>query len=383
MTADSPSTLPTLHGQRVVLRSLRLDDVPEVAAACDDPLTQRFLHQLPSPYTADDARWWITEGAPAAIAAGGWTYGIADPATDRVIGAVGVTRRGSDRAERDKTGEIGYWVAPGARNGGVATEATRLLAEHAFANGTVRLVLRTELENVGSQRVALAAGFAREGVARGAGASRDGSRHDLVVWSRLASDSGEPTPRAIPDLPGGELTDGVVTLRPVTEQDAEDTYALRALPECVQRSVPPTVPERGEVRRRCAHAQAAWLAGARAELTIRDAATGAFAGDIGVYAIEPVTGQAMIGYSLGREWRGRGYATRAVTLLTDWAFAHLGVYRVIAGTAPDNRASHRVLARAGFVREAYQRSRVPGPNGTRVDDIQWVKLTNATRPTGS
>jgi RimJ/RimL family protein N-acetyltransferase len=267
----------------------------------------------------------------------------------------------------------------------VATEVARLLAAHAFATGFPRLELHTDQQNVASQRVALAAGFTREGVARGAGEMRDGSRYDQIVWARLATDSGEPTARAIPDLPsrgelrgpddlGGELTDGVVTLRPLNVADVDDVFALHSLPESYLRSVPPEPPNRDDLRRRCAVSASLWLAGQRAGLTIRDAATDAFAGDIGLFNLEPSTRQAMIGYSLAREWRGRGYTTRAVKLLVEWAFANVELVRVIAGTAPDNVPSHRVLARAGFVREAYQRDRLPGPDGTRVDDIQWVML---------
>jgi RimJ/RimL family protein N-acetyltransferase len=327
---------------------------------------------MPSPYTLDDARSWITEGAPSVVSAGGQAYGIADPASDRIIGGVGLSRRAHD------CGEIGYWVAPSARGRGIATQAARLIAAHAFAKGTPRLELRTEPENVGSQRVAIAAGFTRESVARGAGATRDGDRADLIVWARLASDSGKPVKRLIPDLPEGELSDGVVTLRPLTADDADDTYALRSLPECVLRSVPPVAPERDELARRCAHAPSLWLAGTRAELTIRDAGSGAYAGEIGLHYGGAGIQQAMIGYSMTREWRGRGLVTRAVNLLVDWAFEHLSVVRIIAGTAPDNGASQRVLARAGFEREAYQRALLPGPDDSRIDDIQWVRF----RPRG-
>jgi len=358
--------METLRGDQVVLRALREDDVPDVAAGCAEPLTQRFLPHLPQPYTLEDARMWITEGAPAASAAGGWAYAIADPATDRLLGGVGARRYGRDEAE------IGYWVTPAARRGGVATGATRLLAAHVFASGVHRLVLRNHEENVASQRVAVAAGFTRESVARGTGHARDGSHYDQIVWARLATDSGDPIPRVLPDLPGGELTDGVVTLRPLTPADTDDVYALDNLPECWQRRVPPEPPSFESVARRCAISESFWIAGVRADFTIRDAATGAFAGDIGLF--HPALGQGMVGYSQTREWRGRGYVTRAVNLLVDWAFTHTELIRIIAGTAPDNAASHAVLTRAGFEQEGYQRARLPGPDGTRVDDIQWVRL---------
>jgi RimJ/RimL family protein N-acetyltransferase len=70
-----------------------------------------------------------------------------------------------------------------------------------------------------------------------------------------------------------------------------------------------------------------------------------------------------------------------VRLVAEWAFS-IGIVRLIAGTAPDNLASQRVLERAGFEKEGYQRSRLPGPNGTRIDDIQWALLPDMVRPAG-
>ena len=66
--------------------------------------------------------------------------------------------------------------------------------------------------------------------------------------------------------------------------------------------------------------------------------------------------------------------TRAVNLLVDWAFRHTGIARVVAGTAPGNTASHRVLERTGFVRESLIKGMLPGPGGTRVDDLQWARV---------
>jgi RimJ/RimL family protein N-acetyltransferase len=138
--------------------------------------------------------------------------------------------------------------------------------------------------------------------------------------------------------------------------------------------VPPEQPSDDEVRKRCAYAAAQWLAGARADLVIEDTATGAPTGGMGLFYQEPRTGQAMIGYSQLPAWRGRGYTTRAAKLLSLWVFAETAIARLIAGTLPTNRGSQRVLEKAGFTREGYQRSRLPGPNGTRTDDVQFVLL---------
>jgi RimJ/RimL family protein N-acetyltransferase len=366
-----------LLGSTVRLRPFRPSDEDDLMAGCNDPVTQGFLPLLPRPYTRADATWWINEGAPAAFAAGSSAYAIADPTTDRVIGGVGTSN------VRDGAGDIGYWVTPLVRGRGIATDACRTLAAYAFAHGIQRLALKTEPENTASQRVAIASGFTREGVERGGGRSRDGRRHDLIVWARLDTDSGARVPRLLPDLPGrtaadpGKLTDGVTTLRPLRAQDAPNTHAVRSLPEVVATSVPPNAPDLAGVVRRCAQAEAGWLAGERADFTIRDAESDEYAGEIGLYYWGPRTAEAIIGYSMMPAWRGRGHATRAVRLLAAWAFEHAGIARLVAGTAPWNTASQRVLERAGFQREGYERSRLPGPSGTRIDNVVFALLPEA------
>jgi RimJ/RimL family protein N-acetyltransferase len=360
-----------IEGYGVRLRPYRRADVDDLVAGCNDPLTRRFTPVLPSPYTAQDAQWWIDQGVPAINSAGGVAYAIADPGTDRLTGGIGLNRHpgAGERAY------IGYWVAPWARGRGVATAATVALSAWAFELGGLhRLDLLTAVENLASQRVAIAAGYRREGVHRGLMQGRDGRWEDQVVWARLAGDPPGPSPRLLPDLPGGALTDGVVLLRPMRPEDAPAIHALHVLPDVVASSVPPVAPDREEIELRCARAGAWWLAGERADLVIADAATGTPAGDIGLYYQEPATGQAMVGYTLLPAWRGRGYATRAVRLLARWAFDQAGIDRLIAGTSPANVGSQRVLERAGFRREGYLRERLPGPDGTRVDDVLYALI---------
>ena len=224
-------------------------------------------------------------------------------------------------------------------------------------------------EDDAGQRAAMAAGFQREGVRRG---GLDG--RDAIPFARLPGDPPGPVPRPLPDLPGGELTDGVVTLRPLGPGDIDFYADLHADQDVIDTSVPPEAKTADEVQRRCTWAQSYWLAGTRADMVIVDTATGAPTGLIGLFYQEPPLGQAMIGYSQHRAWRGRGYTTRAVQLLALWVYAETGIVRLIAGTNPTNRGSQRVLEKAGFHREAHLRFRLPGPANTRIDDVQYVLL---------
>src|SRR5258707_1238513 len=101
----------------------------------------------------------------------------------------------------------------------------------------------------GGRRGAPVAARGRPGRHRG---GRGGVRYALVVWARVAGDPVGPSTRALPDLPGGELTDGVVQLHPLWTEDAPDVYALQSLPEVVAAGVPPEPPDPEAVRLRCA-----------------------------------------------------------------------------------------------------------------------------------
>ena len=179
----------------------------------------------------------------------------------------------------------------------------------------------------------------------------------------------------------------MVTLRPLDEGDIDFYTELHGVQDVIDTSVPPVPPTPAEIRHRCTSAEAHWLAGIRADLVIVDTATGAPTGGMGLFYQEPPTGQAMIGYSQLPRWRGRGYTTRAAQLLSLWVFAETNIARLIAGTLPTNKGSQRVLEKAGFTQEGYLRSRLPGPEHTRTDDIQYVLLprgpTSPTRPTSS
>lgn len=69
--------------------------------------------------------------------------------------------------------------------------------------------------------------------------------------------------------------------------------------------------------------------------------------------------RASLGYDVVPEARGRGVATRALALVSDWAFATFDeLIRLEVWILPGNEPSVRVAERAGFQREGVFRSRL-------------------------
>lgn len=66
--------------------------------------------------------------------------------------------------------------------------------------------------------------------------------------------------------------------------------------------------------------------------------------------------QAEIKYALRREDWGRGLATEAAAGMLAYAARAFGLRRIVATAAPDNLASHQVLAKAGLRRAGLRRN---------------------------
>jgi RimJ/RimL family protein N-acetyltransferase len=80
-----------------------------------------------------------------------------------------------------------------------------------------------------------------------------------------------------------------------------------------------------------------------------------------------------LGYVVSPGARGRGVATEALRLLSDWAIRELGALRLELLISDENPASQRVAERCGYVREGLMRSLYTKP-GVREDTQIWSRL---------
>ena len=176
--------------------------------------------------------------------------------------------------------------------------------------------------------------------------------------------------------PDPELTDGVVRLRKWSEDDLgciEEASHDRAITEGT--TVPPVfTPEEG---RAFVHRQWSRINdGVAVSFAVADAETDRAQGLV-ILPVRPQNGVAGLGYWLGY-WlaasaRGRGRATRAVRLISDWALRDLSMQRVEAWVEPDNVASQQVLRHAGFDKEGRLRNFLE-LDGRRTDALVFSRI---------
>ncbi|WP_431041288.1 GNAT family N-acetyltransferase [Streptomyces sp. P1-3] len=189
------STFPdiSINTDRLVLRPFDASDVPELTDMMNDELVTAWT-SAPHPYTAADAREWITRTAPAERISGrGIAFAVTEFLTQRLVGIVHLT----NTDWRCLSSEIAYVTAPWARGEGYASESVLAVAGWLFRDQKFeRLELRTAADNTASQQVAQKVGCVSEGVLRNAWIARtqteDGGwtdiRTDLIVWSLLPED---------------------------------------------------------------------------------------------------------------------------------------------------------------------------------------------------
>lgn len=188
-------TLPDPRPEWVggALRPWAEADADRLATAWADPEIARW-NPVPAEPTSERALAWI-RGAdqrmvgsvsldlcivarPAERPPGTHDYRSGEMAGEmagEVVGEVGLS--GIDHARR--AGLVGYWLLPGARGRGLATNALVALTHHAFGLGLSMLVASCAIENRPSQTVARRAGYVH--------ARDDHEGHQL--WVRYSADT--------------------------------------------------------------------------------------------------------------------------------------------------------------------------------------------------
>lgn len=159
---------------------------------------------------------------------------------------------------------------------------------------------------------------------------------------------------------------------------AEDEAALRALEAepalyRYRDSAPPSEEEIGAFFQRTQELQAqnprpAYL------LAITLPAAGRLIGLVTLTITNRTLGQAELGYRLGIDYWGHGYAAEAAEALVGFGFATLGLHRIYALCHPDNIGSRRVMEKVGMRYEGHLREDWRYRDGTWRDSLLYAIL---------
>jgi RimJ/RimL family protein N-acetyltransferase len=171
---------PPLRDGNVLLRTLGRADAGAVARACQDPAITRWT-TVPLINSERDARRFIDAAERDRKAARALTLAVVRDG--EFAGASTLTCDWEHRK-----GEVGCWITRASREQNVATRALQLVAHWAIDELRLeRIELLSHADNEASQRLAVRAGFAREGLLRAYRPSERG-REDLVLFSLLPTD---------------------------------------------------------------------------------------------------------------------------------------------------------------------------------------------------
>jgi ribosomal-protein-alanine N-acetyltransferase len=138
-----------------------------------------------------------------------------------------------------------------------------------------------------------------------------------------------------------------LALRPAVAADAEDLHAVLSDPSTFEymgsdpeRSIDGTRERiEGKAARQAERGFSLWA--------VVERSSGRVIGDCGFQLLEGGP-DIELGYKLGREFRGRGYATEAARACLEFGFEELGLDRIVAVAWPDNTASRRVMEKIGM-----------------------------------
>ncbi len=144
-------------------------------------------------------------------------------------------------------------------------------------------------------------------------------------------------------------------IRPVQIEDKDAMFRYRSEPETSQflSMVPESADDIAAMILKTPSEidiQGTWF-----QFAVLEQATNTFIGDIGVHFLTTDTEnkQVEIGYTLDKNFRGKGYATEALTWLIDFLFTDLNKHRIIASVDPINTPSMKLLERLKFRKEAH------------------------------
>lgn len=164
----------------IVIREWKLLDADDLAEALSNPNVLNNLRDgLPYPYTADDAREFISAMLSADKNS---VFAFAIECNGKTVGSIGAFRQGNIHA---RTAELGYYVSEKYWGRGIAARAVEYVCDYIFGNtDIIRIFAEPFAHNAASCRVLEKVGFSLEGILRN-NAVKCGKVLDMKMYSLI------------------------------------------------------------------------------------------------------------------------------------------------------------------------------------------------------
>lgn len=162
------------------LRAWKTDDAESLAQAANNPnIAKNLRNVFPSPYTLEDAVWFINDSI-ANAKKNPINYAIV--VDGHAAGGIGISVKDD---VYEKSGELGYWLEEDFWHKGIMSGAVQMICKEAFERlDIVRIFAEPFADNAGSRGVLEKAGFTYEGTMRN-GVFKNGEIHSYCMYSIL------------------------------------------------------------------------------------------------------------------------------------------------------------------------------------------------------
>jgi RimJ/RimL family protein N-acetyltransferase len=186
-TASAGETGVLLETERLGIRSLRDDDLPELVALIGNWEVVRWVSSVPHPQIEADGWEWIARVQQDDLTGRPRRFAIALKDNDPLIGDVGIDGSTGDESEEPA---LGYWLGEPHWGNGYAREAVAAIIDYGLQTlGMETTRAYTDPSNVASQKVLLHCGLKNVGEIELVKPTRHGAlRAPLFCISKHQSD---------------------------------------------------------------------------------------------------------------------------------------------------------------------------------------------------
>ena len=166
----------------IFLSQVTRKDKPSLIKYLNDIDIYNNTSNIPHPYTARDADWWIKHVKDKRKENGRLTNFVIRDENFNLIGGVGFHLKYGIDSFKD---EIGYWLAKDFWNKGIMTKVIKKFCEIGFAeNNLIRIEAIVFENNFASARVLEKNGFAKEGLLKKY-LLKDGCALNVLIYSLI------------------------------------------------------------------------------------------------------------------------------------------------------------------------------------------------------